>query len=385
MKVLHIIPSISPLRGGPSAAVQSMVAALRAEGVDASILTTNDHGPGVDHSLPLGSWFELGGVPVLAFRRWNFPLSPVRDFAVSPDLNFWLALHLRDYQLLHFHALFSWPTTTAMAQARWASIPYVVRTIGQLNHWSLSQSAGRKQMLWRLIERRNLSQAVALHYTSSAEHDEASALSLPPVPWVLPLGVHLPVQPPSFGRFPDQPTTFLFLSRIHPKKQLECLLQALALMRRRRPLASWRLQIAGNGHPAYLAALQSQIVDLDLNDHCQWLGFLEGSAKWQALQSADWFVLPSASENFGIAAIEALAAGTPPILSPDVAVAAEIVAASAGYISSAEPHLLTQLLESALGGPPAEMRAAARSLAATRYSWSSIAKQLHQAYSSVLQ
>ena len=389
MRVLHIIPSISPLRGGPSAAVLAMVAALREQGVDASILTTNDHGPGIDRSMPLGRWFERAGVPVLAFGRWSPPQRALREFAISPRLNRWLAAHLRNYQFLHVHALFSWSSTTAMAQARMARVPYVLRTIGQLNNWSLSQSAGRKQLLWRLIEHRNLANAAALHFTSTAERDQAASLGLPTPTLVLPLGVQLPDLSPLSPSLLESGTaqsgpTFLFLSRIHPKKQLERLIDALALLQQRLPQAPWQLRIAGAGEPAYLQRLRQQVARAGIGHRCHWLGFLEGEAKWQALQQADWFVLPSASENFGIAAIEALAAGTPPILSPDVAVAASIASAGAGLIISAEPQALSAVLEAALAGPPPEMQAAARSLAASTYSWPAIAAQLQLAYSSVL-
>ena len=378
MKVLHVIPSISPLRGGPSAAVLAMVAALRQQGVDASILTTSDDGPGVDRSLPSGRWSERQGVPVLAFGRWSPPFRPLREFAISPGLNRWLACHLRDYQLVHVHALFSWPSTTAMAQARRAGVPYVLRTIGQLNHWSLGQSSGRKRLLLRLIERRNLSAAAALHFTTAEEEQQAAALALPTPTWVIPLGVQPPTLQPSPQPQPQQPgTTFLFLSRLHPKKQLPQLLDALALLQQRRPEAPWQLQIAGSGEPSYVQALQRQAAALGLAPRCHWLGFLEGEAKWQALQQADWFVLPSASENFGIAAIEALAAGTPTLLSAEVAVAASIAAAAAGRLCPTDPPGLAASLEAALGGPPAAMQAAARSLAARDYSWQAIACQLH--------
>jgi glycosyltransferase involved in cell wall biosynthesis len=385
MKVLYVIPSISSLRGGPSVAALEMAAALRRIGLDVAILTTNDHGPGIDSTMPLGEWFEREGVPVLAFARWSPPVSALREFAISPGLNRWLSRHLANYQLLHIHALFSWPSTTAMGQARHAGVPYVISTIGQLNHWSLGQSAGRKRLFLRLVERRNLDKAAALHFTTDQEREQAAALGLPTPAWVIPLGVDLPqaipLSPPSSAR---QPTTFLFLSRIHPKKQLERLIEALSLLQRRLPQAAWQLRIAGDGEPAYLKSLRQQAERAGVADRCHWLGFLEGQAKWQALQQADWFVLPSASENFGIAAIEALAAGTPPILSPEVAVAKEIAAAAAGLITSAEPQKLSEVLEAALPGPSLAMRAAARDLAASNYSWAAIGSELLQAYSSVL-
>ena len=237
MRVLHVIPSISPLRGGPSRAVIDMVAALRLQGVDAAILTTNDHGPGLHPELVTGRWQWHQGVPVLAFARWSPPVAALREFAISPGLSLWLAGHLKRYDLLHVHALFSYPSTSAMVQARWASVPYILRSIGQLSPWSLAQSRGRKRLLLRLIERRNLQQAAALHFTSVAEREEAAALGLTSPGLVLPLGVRGPDSQAQRGAVPNAlaPVSFLFLSRLHPKKQLENLLEGLALLQRRRP------------------------------------------------------------------------------------------------------------------------------------------------------
>jgi glycosyltransferase involved in cell wall biosynthesis len=361
-----------------------MVDALRRHGVDAAILTSNDHGPGIDRSLPLGEWCEWQGVPVLAFPRWSPPLRPLREFAVTPGLNRWLARHLGDFGLLHVHALFSWPSTTAMAQARRACVPYVLRPIGQLNHWSLRRSACRKRLLLHLIERRNLKGAAALHFTTEAERDEAAALGLATPSFVLPLGVEAPAAPPAGPPPAPPPTVFLFLSRLHPKKQLEQLLEALALLQRRQPSAAWELRIAGSGDSAYVAGLRDLARRLGLAERCRWLGFLEGEAKWQALRQAHWFVLPSASENFGIAAIEALAAGTPPILSPEVAIAEQIEAAGAGWLVPGQAEALAERLIAALAGPPAGMRAAARRLAVESFGWEPIAATLKTAYAHCL-
>ncbi len=386
MKVLHVIPSISPLRGGPSRAVIDMVAALRIQEVDAAILTTNDHGPGLHPDLVTGRWREHQGVPVLAFARWSPPVAALREFAYSPTLSLWLARHLKDYDLLHIHALFSYPSTSAMAQARWAGVPYILRSIGQLSPWSLAQSRGRKRLMLRLIERRNLQRAALLHFTTGAERDEAACLGLVPPSLVLPLGVRGPDLPaqPADHRSPAAPVHFLFLSRLHPKKQLENLLDALALLQHRRPEASWDLAIAGDGEPRYVAALQERARGLGLGARCRWLGFVAGEAKWRALEAADWFVLPSAAENFGIAAVEALAAGTPVILSPEVAVAADVARAGAGLVSASDPEALALTLATALERPSLSRRAAALNLAETDFSWSTIALQLRDAYRQVL-
>ena len=386
MRVLHVIPSISPLRGGPSRAVLDMVAALRLQEVDAAILTTNDHGPGLHPDLVTGHWQWHQGVPVLAFPRWSPPVAALREFAFSPALSLWLARHLKQYELLHIHALFSYPSTSAMAQARWAGVPYILRSIGQLSPWSLAQSPGRKRLMLRLIERRNLQRAALLHFTTMAERDESAALGLTPSSLVLPLGVGGPDLPsqPAGGADGSATVRFLFLSRLHPKKQLENLLDALALLQRQRPEARWELAIAGEGEPRYVAGLQERTRGLGIEARCGWLGFLEGEAKWQALKAADWYVLPSAAENFGIAAVEALAAGTPVILSPEVAVAANVARAGAGLVSASDPEALALTLATALERPSLTMRASALTLVATDFSWSTIALQLRDAYRQVL-
>ncbi|MCP9857644.1 MULTISPECIES: glycosyltransferase [unclassified Cyanobium] len=386
MRVLHVIPSISPLRGGPSRAVIDMVAALRLQDVDATILTTNDHGPGLHPDLVTGRWQWHQGVPVLAFSRWSPPVAALREFTISPELSLWLAGHLKQYDLLHIHALFSFPCTSAMVQARWAGVPYILRSIGQLSPWSLAQSRGRKRLLLRLIERRNLQQAAALHFTSAAERDEAAALGLTAPSLVLPLGVRGPDSQaqPTGSSNALAPVRFLFLSRLHPKKQLENLLEALALLQRHRPEANWELAIAGDGDPRYVAALQERARGLGLGERCRWLGFVAGEAKWRALEAADWYVLPSAAENFGIAAVEALAAGTPVILSPEVAVAADVARAGAGLVSASDPEALALTLATALERPSLSMQASALNLAQMDFSWSTIALQLRTAYRQVL-
>jgi glycosyltransferase involved in cell wall biosynthesis len=362
-----------------------MVDALRHEGVDAGILTTNENGADSELAIPTGQWFQHEGVPVLAFPRWSPPLRPLREFAFSPALSFWLASNIQQYQLLHVHALFSYPSTSAMAQARRAGVPYILRSIGQLSPWSLSRSSGRKRLMLRLIERRNLQGAARLHFTTIAEQTEAAALGIGTPSMVLPLGVTLPMIDAFEAEKPSDGTVrFLFLSRLHPKKQLDRLLDAFGLLMARHPQACWELRIAGSGDPAYVAALQQKAGELGISERCLWLGFLEGTAKWEALRQAHWFVLPSAAENFGIAVVEALAAGTPVIVSPQVAVAESIASAGAGLISESDPALLAEALATALNGPSTRMRIAARSLAGENYSWKTIASQLSATYTHLL-
>jgi glycosyltransferase involved in cell wall biosynthesis len=161
-------------------------------------------------------------------------------------------------------------------------------------------------------------------------------------------------------------------------------LKALALLQTEHPQGIWQLDIAGSGEPAYLASLQKLAGQLNLSHRCRWLGHVQGDAKTSLMQQADWFLLPSAAENFGIAVVEAMAAGTPVIISPQVAVADMIVGAGAGLVCPSEPAALCAILLKQYQGPCSAMRMAARSLAETTFSWSSVADQLETSYRRML-
>lgn len=368
-----------------------MVAALRQQGVDASILTTNDHGTDVQAGMPLGRWHQqeaLGQVvPVLAFGRWTPPVRVLREFAISPGLSHWLGQHARHYDFVHVHALFSCTTSLGMAQLRRQRVPYILRTIGQLNRWSLGQSRARKQLFLKVLDRANLQGARYLHFTSDAERQEAGDLHLANPSYVLPLGVpsapdlRLGTRPVGNTIYPSR---FLFLSRIHPKKQLSVLLDALAVLKHRHPTRPWLLEIAGDGDPEYLQELHERCDALGLVRQVKWHGFVEGEYKQALLQQADWFVLPSASENFGIAAAEALMAGTPVVLAPGVALAANVQAAQAGLVCEPSVEALAGCLEQCLVPPPLRMQQAARQLADQQFSWRSISRQLIHYYEDIL-
>ena len=116
----------------------------------------------------------------------------------------------------------------------------------------------------------------------------------------------------------------------------------------------------------------------------KWHGFVEGVRKQALLQQADWFVLPSASENFGIAAAEALMSGTPVVLSPGVALASNVQKAHAGLVCEPNVEALSVCLEQCLQPPPLCMCQAARQLADQQFSWSSISRQLIEHYEDIL-
>ena len=153
LKILHVIPSLSPALGGPTQVALKIVKAVRTQGIDAEIVTTNHDVVG-RLDVPLKTLTVYEGVPV-----WFLPVtSTLKEYIFSTSLTKWLWQHIRNYDLLDNHYLFSYAPTCAAAIARWQNIPYTIRTQGQLTPWALNQSPLKKQLYTSAIERHNLNQ-----------------------------------------------------------------------------------------------------------------------------------------------------------------------------------------------------------------------------------
>jgi glycosyltransferase involved in cell wall biosynthesis len=177
----------------------------------------------------------------------------------------------------------------------------------------------------------------------------------------------------------------LFLSRLHPKKGLPLVLEALALARARSDV-QLSLTVAGGGDGAYVGELRALAARLGVADLVYWTGHVEGAAKSALLAGADLFVLPSAQENFGIAVAEAMAAGLPVLVSHEVALSAEVREAGAGAVVPREPAAIADaILHSArdLGARVHAGDAAVR-LVRERFSWERCADGLEALYASVV-
>lgn len=381
LKVLHVIPSVAPSRGGPSKAVIEMVSALNELGVDAEIATTDDNAE-KSLNVTLNTLISHQTVPLRFFKRARSKVSAIQEFGYSRPFRRWLKENIDDYDVVHVHAIFSYVSTYAMWLARKRNIPYVVRPIGQLEDWSLSQSKNKKEWYLKLVEQSNLEGASAVHFTAESEKRQALKRFPSLRSNVIPLGINK-----SKSRLDNVHHTWAltkntpvicYLSRLHPKKGLELLLQALSSMNN----TDFQLIIAGTGEADYEASLKERVITLKLEEKCHFIGFIEGDEKQHLLQSSDIFALTSYSENFGVAVLEAMAAGAMPFISKEVALSNVVEEHQLGVVCKLSIEDIKHKLGTQLQNIEASKvrGTAAKRFVEQHYQWPAIAQQLKDLY-----
>jgi glycosyltransferase involved in cell wall biosynthesis len=232
--------------------------------------------------------------------------------------------------------------------------------------------------------------AAAIHYTTASEQRLAEGPLGLSRGVVIPLGVDAELfseakrSSSSDRRFGPDPYV-LVLGRLHPKKGLELLFDVFLELTRSDALRHWRLVVAGDGDAAYVQGLRQLIRERHGEGNVLFAGWVGGAEKLAALREAALLVLASRQENFGLVVAEALACGTPVLVSTQVNLADEIAAANAGWVVPLERAALLETLASALSDTEARQRrgAAGRALACARFTWPTVATELAHLYSAI--
>jgi glycosyltransferase involved in cell wall biosynthesis len=363
-----------------------MVHSLAQGGHEVHVATTDDDGLG-RLAVPLNAAVREDGITLWHFRR------QARFYTVSWPLARWLRTHVGDYDLLHIHALFSWSTVIAAHWAWRLGVPYIIRPLGTLSRWGMTHRRRLlKRVSFRLIEHRILARAAAIHCTSQQELLETAELGTWTRIVIVPLGADLRRLEcrPAYGwlarRAPHLAgrVKVLSLSRLDAIKGLDLLLVALAsLAARGHELA---LIVAGSGQREFETALQREAKRLRFETDVVWAGFLEGAEKLAALAEADMFVLPSYSENFGVAVVEAMASGLPVVISDQVGIHREVAEAGAGLVVPCRAEPLANAIKCLAEDPGLrrELGERGRRLARERFSSEAMTAGLVQLYEETL-
>jgi glycosyltransferase involved in cell wall biosynthesis len=364
VRVLHVLPTSASEYGGPVRVAEAFCAQLVRQGHEAEIFA-----------------------PAVASR------SASKHLAYWPGLSALRALRsaIRTVDLVHLHGLWNLPTSAAALLARKSKLPFVITPHGMLDRWSLRHHPTRKKLYAAVLERRNLDTAAAIHFFNPEERDEARDFGIRAPTFLLPNGVDLeqfdglPGREALSRQYPDTAhrKLILFLGRLHPKKGLPLLIDAMArLTAHRRDV---QLIVAGPDEAGHRAQLEALIRHHRLEEHVLFTGPVVGEQKRLLLGSADLFVLPSHQEGDSVAVKEALAAGLPAVITSPCHFR-QVSEAAAGIVVQPVVDEIYGALERLCSDDALRrhMASNARPLIERHFRWDLLGRELVQHYRDVL-
>jgi glycosyltransferase involved in cell wall biosynthesis len=370
MRVEHVSWLLSAAGGGIPPVVFSLAGAQRTLGIDARAAGVAD---------PSARPLDSKGVPHVECIAKG-PLA----LGYAPGLRDMLSEHQPD--LVHLHGLFTWPSNAVRHWRRDTGRPVVITPHGMLEPWALANSRWKKDIFYRVVEDDNLRRAACLHALCEPEVANFRRLGLRNPIVVLPNGIDLSAMPPPASRatfercFPavgGRPV-LLFLGRIHPKKGLLHLLDAWAKVM---PPKEWLLLVAGPDQLGHTSEVQARARDLGIERHVLFTGPLHGDAKWIALSGAQGFILPSFSEGFSMAVLEAMASKLPVLITRQCNL--DVEALGAGLLAEPDAASVGDQLRSFFALGEDDRRALGergRRAVEERYTWSTIARRMVDLY-----
>ncbi len=381
MKIVHVIASIDPRNGGLQAVVMRIAAAQCGLGLDVHVVSYGS--PAVQAQVR-----EIGkSIPNFSTIRWHLLQEPNRIerllcFAGRSRLR----EVLRQASFVHIHGVWEPFLIYASKLAKSLKIPYCVCPAGMLDHWSLNQKSRKKKLALRLGYKQMLDDAAFLHVLNIDEVAAIEPLHVRCAKLVIPNGVFVeefdPL--PKSGLFKEKMSFsidrryILFLSRLHIKKGTDILAMAFAAISEMYPDVD--LVVAGPDDGAK-DDLMHLIEEFGIGDRVRLIGPIYGETKIEALVDADCFCLPSRQEGFSMAITEALACGTPVVIT-DQCHFPEVGAANAGLIVPVDPVEVAKALATILNDKihAQSMGLNGRRMVMEKFTWPAIAEATVRGY-----
>lgn len=388
MRLLHVVPTYLPAvrYGGPIRTVHALCRALAALGHDVHVFTTNVDGDG-DSDVPLLSPVDFEGVKVT-----YFPSRLLRRLYWSPPMGQALARQVAGFDAVHLHAVYLWPILAGARAARAHQVPYVISPRGMLVPDLMRRRSRWAKAAWiALVERANLERAAAIHATSAVEagHIAGFGWRLPPIA-TIPHGVDDPPAPSEAPLSPDVAAAvggsapvralILALGRISWEKGLDRLLAALPLA----PEA--RVVIAGDDADGHAAFLAGEAERFGVSERVTILArHVAGADKEALFAAARVFAMTSLSENFGLAAFEAMRRGVPVLTTADVGMSEIVREADAGLVVEPVPAAIADGLNTLLADAARSrtMGERGRAVVVEHYGWPTVARRMESLYRSI--
>jgi len=376
MRLLHVIRSLNPASGGPTDSAHMFAAAHQRAGNTVELATLD---------APEEGFTQVAGAEV-------HPLGPGQgNYGFQPRLLDWLKANRSRFDGVIVNGLWQYHGVAAR-KAFLGARPYVVFSHGMLDPYFNRRyplKYLKKLVYWTMEERRNLNGAQAVCFTSEEEKRIAGrgfpgrnfkGVVVPYGTMGPPAGDTAAMRAEFLAAFPalQGKQYMLYLSRIHPKKGCDLLLEAFA----KAAPAGIDLVMAGPDHDGWGETLRAQAEKLGITARVHWTGMIRGGLKWGAMYGAEAFILPSHQENFGISVADALACGVIPLISDQVNIAPDVAADGAGLMEPDTLQGTIRLIERFWALEPADvaaMRLAARACYEERYALKYSAQEVYKA------
>jgi len=381
MRILHISGALSARYGGVAQVVDGLSSAQASLGHDVTVITSMRLHERDELIRPAGAKVVVSLEDKLEKIWAGHSTGLRRDIEES----------LSGTDIVHVHGIWHYPSFLGSKLAYREEIPYIIAPHGSLDSWCLEYKKTKKKIYMGLVQRKQILGASLVHAITDTEAEVVKML----LPGVRTKTIQNGVDIPQTDIFEDvlafeklfpwlaNRKIILFMGRIHPKKGIDVLIRAFAEVTRTN--VQHVLVIAGPDEVGLKSELQELARELEVEDMVFFTGFVEGETKTRLLSAAEIFVLPSHSEGFSIAILEAMAYTKPVIIStacgfPEVAVE------NAGIIVRPDSHELAKAMHRVLTSTnlAKEMGANGRRMIERRYSWDRIAEETIEMYNEAI-
>lgn len=380
---VHTVASIGEWAGGPSRTVTNLCSSLAKCGCKVDLTVGFD--PARDGVLIKPSEEQVRLQMILARSIGRLKLFP--GFGHEAETLARKASKGGASALIHDHGIWGLTNIAAAKAARRAAVPYVLHPRGMLEPYALKYKGHKKRLAWHLYQERIIASSAVLIATSDQERDNIKCLFPNLAVAVIPNGVPFPIVVSDRAQRPlSVRRNLLFLSRVHPKKNILGLVRAWREVCLEPSRANWVLQIAGPDELDHQREVKELVHSLGLDARVEFLGMVSEADKGALLNAADLFVLPSFSENFGIAVAEALAHGLPVVATHGTPWGG-LVDRGCGWWVEPSPDALAQAMAAGVDMTPADRQAMGqrgREYAHTEFSWDRIGLDTMRLYEWVL-
>lgn len=377
--------------GGPVFSTHELYKMLVKKGIDVTVYAIN---VGQKIKLPENQEVNVDGVKVVYFSFFRFLefIGP-SGWQFSVKLTRALKKNIRNFDIVHINSIWNYPVAAAAYYCRKYQRPYLVSPRGSLSYLLLGKKFLKKMLYYFLVIRKYLRGASAIHYATAEEMKAChSALGFKNKAVIVANGIDL-------SKFSDLPgrenlkqdypilegkKVLLFLSRINWNKGLDILIKAYCLLAKER--ADLHLLIAGNDDQGYAKKVKRWIRNSGIEKRVTFTGMLTGQKKLEAYRGSDVFILPSYSESFGMAVVEAMACGLPVVISNKVGIYRQLQENKAGVVVEGNAKSLYQGIKSILGNDKfsQELSANGRETVEKYYDIEKVADKMIAAYREVL-